>query len=428
MASNNNDGTVRYKCLSSINLGGNHVRFLGVNEDNRTVHFPQSVNECPGRLLFLASDVLTGTNVAKKNQARVHSRYSRTGNATKLILNGFKVEGINNSGTMWFYSVQGLFHVVFEMGSRAAQKDCLLHLQDVWLERFKEPLLIPEGHLQYNKCLNMEGDSYCILMESPPVDSRDVEENDALIDCANVTDQKRYDCDKSNQSEIADEENGGEQEECHETVDSVECTQKWKSKLCQIDVRKDETKCKILQLIDELTSHVTCFYTKEFHDIIHEFLLLLKQDTSELVFDNLFGLSRDKYVFLYVLSDWLGKQFHDLEPQIVQKVDLFKKLTLQTIDNLPPAEKLIDLLFPHCMKILLVNWLGEAQCREGFKSDDHCYTPPAKVQKMSIGPNYTVVQLMLEFGTNCLISGIAHVVYSRLHLQNSDESKSRTLR
>lgn len=42
---------------------------------------------------------------------------------------GFKIEGINNSSVIWFFSIQGLFQVAFDLGNMAFQKDCLSQLQ-----------------------------------------------------------------------------------------------------------------------------------------------------------------------------------------------------------------------------------------------------------------------------------------------------------
>jgi hypothetical protein len=36
--------TGRFKCLSTVILGGNEIRFVGMNEENNGVHFPKDVN------------------------------------------------------------------------------------------------------------------------------------------------------------------------------------------------------------------------------------------------------------------------------------------------------------------------------------------------------------------------------------------------
>ena len=46
-----------------------------------------------------------------------------------IALPGIKVEGINHSTNLWFYTVQGLFAAVFEHLDLNAQRDCLLKLK-----------------------------------------------------------------------------------------------------------------------------------------------------------------------------------------------------------------------------------------------------------------------------------------------------------
>ena len=42
---------------------------------------------------------------------------------------GIKIEGINHSANLWFYTVQGLFAVAFEHLDLNAQRDCLEKLK-----------------------------------------------------------------------------------------------------------------------------------------------------------------------------------------------------------------------------------------------------------------------------------------------------------
>ena len=46
-----------------------------------------------------------------------------------IALSGIKVEGINHSANLWFYTVQGLFAAVFEHLDLNAQRDCLVNLK-----------------------------------------------------------------------------------------------------------------------------------------------------------------------------------------------------------------------------------------------------------------------------------------------------------
>ena len=190
--------------------------------------------------------------------------------------------------------------------------------------------------------------------------------------------------------------------------------------------------CQILLALDYL-KHISSEdvenFTKwgfAFFNMMEQYLTLVKSDSYEDSVDDTFGLSREKYTMLYVVSEWLGKEYHKLESAISKKVEIFKKENLTTIDSLPPSESTIDMLFPSFMKQLLVCWLGATEDLAVLNLDwltatafaDHNYSPPAKMRKSAScnndRPLFPLVQLILEFATDSLVSGVAHVVYSRL--------------
>ncbi|KAL5015677.1 hypothetical protein ScPMuIL_005266 [Solemya velum] len=133
--------------------------------------------------------------------------------------------------------------------------------------------------------------------------------------------------------------------------------------------------------------------------------------------ENHFGIPCRRETALCIISDWLGKQFHRMEPAISAKVDQFKEDHIACIDNLPPPESIIKTLFPVCMTQLISNWIGQ-KIENGFVDvSDHDYGPPQKRIRgtgSQEGSLYPVIQLLLEFANNTLVSGVAHVVYSRL--------------
>ena len=191
--------------------------------------------------------------------------------------------------------------------------------------------------------------------------------------------------------------------------------------------------CKILSTLDYLN-----FISSEddenfaswgfaFFEMMEQYLMLVKSDVYEDSGEDTFGLPREKYALLYIVSEWLGKEYYKMESEISKKVEVFKTENLTTIDSLPPSESTIDMLFPAFMKQLLVCWLGASADRElsldwlaAAPLADHNYSPPAKMRKTgscsSDQPVYPIVQLILEFATNSLVSGVAHVIYSRLRL------------
>ena len=138
-------------------------------------------------------------------------------------------------------------------------------------------------------------------------------------------------------------------------------------------------------------------------------------------------------VLLCVISNCLGNHFNSFRESIESKVDVFKTENINQIDNLPSAEDLVTLLFPQCMQVFMVTWMSSHN--ESF-TDESDFSPSPKKRKLqdaSPSPKnkkniyrnldkcesqqtnlFPFIQLILEFANNVLISGVAHVLYSRL--------------
>ncbi|CAI5650226.1 uncharacterized protein si:ch211-110p13.9 isoform X2 [Oreochromis niloticus] len=86
--------------------------------------------------LYLGADLLSKTDVRTENHPRHHAKFAKKGLATKITFSsafrfhGLKVPSANNS--LWFYSIQGLFRVAFELYSKQEQLAVLENFQDVW--------------------------------------------------------------------------------------------------------------------------------------------------------------------------------------------------------------------------------------------------------------------------------------------------------
>ena len=173
------------------------------------------------------------------------------------------------------------------------------------------------------------------------------------------------------------------------------------------------------------TDSVESFMNVPFR-LMEDFLLLVNMvDDQHDVFRNMFGMSRERFILLQLISEWLGKEFHDLEGLIKENVEIFKKDNIMCIDSLPSPETIIKTLFPSFMTTFVINWLGfqnedDTLHNKSEATSDHCYTQVTKL-KGQANINYQLVQLILEFGSNCLISGIGHVVFSRLQLENNSD-------
>ena len=157
-------------------------------------------------------------------------------------------------------------------------------------------------------------------------------------------------------------------------------------------------------------------------EILEQYLNLLSDQTTSKYTQDTFNVPNRANLALCVICEWLGKQLHGFSEEITTKVEMFKLRHIDSINSLPSAQTLVDSLFPACMKILMVNWMGQqglgyvGQTEDGADQD---YSPPSKKHAPSDshkqpGNTFPFVQLILEFANNVLISGVAHVLYSRL--------------
>ena len=166
--------------------------------------------------------------------------------------------------------------------------------------------------------------------------------------------------------------------------------------------------------------------------VLEQYTLLIKNCATQKLFGNKFDIACRRNAVLCLLSEWLGSQMHLLSDALQCKVMTFKERNINCVENLPCPRTLVDLVFPRCMQILLVHWLGqeeeEVDAGEGHGASDHSYSSldvdddgehPSTAKGASVASTTTpdkfpFIQFILEFANNALISGVAHVVYSRL--------------
>ena len=166
--------------------------------------------------------------------------------------------------------------------------------------------------------------------------------------------------------------------------------------------------------------------------ILEQYTLLIKNCATQKLFGNTFDISCRRNAVLCLLSEWLGTQMHLLSDALQDKVLKFKEKNINCVENLPCPRTLVNLVFPQCMQILLVHWLGqeeeEVDAEDAHGASDHSYSSVdvdddgehprtakgASVASVASSDKFPFIQFILEFANNALISGVAHVVYSRL--------------
>uniref|UniRef100_A0A3B3RCT1 Uncharacterized protein n=1 Tax=Paramormyrops kingsleyae TaxID=1676925 RepID=A0A3B3RCT1_9TELE len=78
--------------------------------------------------LFLGADLFAKTSIRTENHPRYHAKFAKKGLATKLVFSSFRLHGLRlptGNNSLWFYSIQGVFRVAFELYSQHEQLSVL---------------------------------------------------------------------------------------------------------------------------------------------------------------------------------------------------------------------------------------------------------------------------------------------------------------
>ncbi|XP_068100883.1 uncharacterized protein [Hyperolius riggenbachi] len=347
--------------------------------------------------VFLGADVVSQTQVRTENHPKIHAKFAKKGLATRLDFSpDFKFEKLRLPGglnSLWFYSIQGLFKVAFDLYSREEQLAVIESLQELWKSHLGDDLL--------SKCYMLK---HCLGNPEDPVPVfKQTEEpgcHEASSGCSstglhpirrapqNLPAEHNYCMTKEAQSS------------CHsqETLGNDFFIQRIKSLLvtCSSTVIDacEQLKKTIVALI-EVVDHV---FSGHGHLEMILSIVQLLETVSRL--PNEKGTEPSVYEnrLLLEVSSWLGERFHTENDRISQQVEEFKRKHIDRISDLPPAEELVSALFPNAMKLLLLKWMGLA--------DD------ASLAKLR--SEYPILLLILEFANHNLITGVAHVLYSSL--------------
>ncbi|XP_068166460.1 uncharacterized protein si:ch211-110p13.9 isoform X2 [Antennarius striatus] len=336
--------------------------------------------------LYLGADLFYNTDVRTENHPRHHAKFAKKGLATKINFSsafrfhGLKVPTATNS--LWFYSIQGLFRVAFEMYNKQEQLDVLENFQDVWKAHINDSPL----KISYNLSVQLD------LAPSSSIDK----------DLRNEMSQPLQ-CQLGSQSEVAYDSNTGDKSADHDYCSSPkQGLQTEQDKQVISTVRQ-----KLQRLSDKLSSE-TQSYTElqtilvllenidqyisgklEEKDVMETVLTLLETKDWGCVYSS---------CLLNCIGRWLGQQFHAANSKVSQKVEGFKVHHIERISDMPPAEELTTQLFPEAMQTLLLHWMGLSE--------------ESTLEKRHM--EYPILLLILEFANHNLITGVAHVLYSSL--------------
>ncbi|KAM4576592.1 uncharacterized protein PAE49_006633 isoform 1-T3 [Odontesthes bonariensis] len=369
--------------------GSRKIRFIYL-VNSTSFRLTKCPNQGPVIPLYLGADLLSNTDVRIENHPRYHAKFAKRGLATKLCFSsafrfqGLKVPAANNS--LWFYSIQGLFRVAFEMYSKQEQLAVLENFQDVWKSQ------INDSPLKMNYSLGVQLD----FSESPSFSDKDLRsEMSQPQSCpagGELMDGRGGDAADTSADHgcCSFPKKSLQTEQCQPVVstlrEKLHCLDDKLSTQPQSCPERLETASMLLENIDRYMNG--CLEEKDATETV---LALLK--AGDWTRDSVYSSH-----LLTCIGRWLGQQFHAANSTISHKVEGFKVRHIERISDLPPAEELATELFPEAMQTLLLHWMG--LCEESTLEKRHS--------------EYPILLLILEFANHNLITGVAHVLYSSL--------------
>ncbi|XP_029475127.1 uncharacterized protein LOC115100635 [Rhinatrema bivittatum] len=368
--------------------------------------------------LFLGADVVAQTGVRTENHPKVHAKFAKRGLATKLnFVPKFRFDRLrlpSGVNSLWFYSIQGLFRVAFEMYNKEEQLTVLDTFQDLWKSRIKDDPLkqvydlnqvlgsmqLWETAQQHSSPLT-KSEVYKTLHELTSVVPHENQTNSGInrgqggMHQSKVVNRDHNYCVLDNAADLPTEQ------DIVEGINENPVSQKIKSLLglSKITFRELEGHSQslvitLLSIIEALLTQCSpvCNLTSLIPDLLdcvcNVFIKNFQSTKSSLYGNSL----------LYEISSWLGNRFFSENAVISAQVEEFKRKHIDHISDLPPAEELVTALFPEPMKVLLLNWMG--------------LSASSAMQKLQ--SEYPILLLILEFANHNLITGVAHVLYSSL--------------
>lgn len=334
-------------------------------------------NEAQMIPLFLGADLFSETDVRGENQPRYHAKYAKRGLATKLVFSsdcrfqGLRLPCSHNS--LWFYSVQGVFRVAFELYSRQDQLSAMESFQDLWKSRINDDNLNMSYHLSAQDYQPQDD-------QEPPA----IVSNNHTCSVHHDQAQRDFPPDTSSSTD-------------HDYCSSTEQANPNQPTLLTQKLHNLAETAKLCSNIEEETTMKVLEYVeRSINGMIEE--EILTDAVMALLQAHLQSFSIYSSSLLKAVAGWLGQQFNSANSTISQRVEGFKAQHIEHITNLPPPEELASQLFPEAMRNLLAHWMGLSDEAEDWKRHSE----------------YPILLLILEFANHNLVTGVAHVLYSSL--------------
>ncbi|KAJ3604211.1 hypothetical protein NHX12_028952 [Muraenolepis orangiensis] len=379
-------------------VGPRKIRFIYL-ANLTSFRLTRCPNKSPLIPLYLGADIFSNTDIRVENHPRYHAKFAKKGYATKLTFStAFRFDGLRVSATtnsLWFYSIQGLFRVAFELYSKQEQLTVMENLQDVWKSQINDSPL----ELNYNIGVRLDSD---VCKSVPETCQEHKKVKTPLHSHHSPVVQESVDVSKTDTGSSGD--TSADHNYCsfaeqtfQEQLETIRTTlSSLKVKLQSLETKhssKNNTDCTnqlktALLLLDDIDWCLDGRKPEERELTCTVLALLGAEDPGSVYSSHLMNS----------VAGWLGRRFHAANGCISQKVENFKVEHIERISDLPPADQLATELFPEAMRTLMLHWMG--------LSDE------AHLEKRH--SEYPILLLILEFANHNLITGAAHVLYSSL--------------
>ena len=378
------------------------IRFAYLDPKRRRVLLQQNVRsreEAPPLHsawvpVFLGTDVLhfnASEAQSNSNAFRVHGRYGKVGLACKLTFPvGQRPSGIaGGTNAYWFYSVQGIFKLVSDLGTRQLQLECYNNFMKLWRDRLSDDLLVPNIEIVE------------VIEERDSDKGREFGFSNSIVCGKNVT---------------------------HSVAEAVSV------EIPTTDMPVVSRTSTALEWLSHVyhTSESTSFggppLCSSLINTLYEYCDVLSHtgwESWETGFDT---------QILCGVATWLGEQLRLLGKNINDRVQTFKSREIHKSENIADCREFLTDLFHPAMVILLARWMGLVQTdivldkqqaeeqdigpcpkmhrasnRSKSESDDEVFWKGLdKIKEFRL----PVLQTALEFITGSLLSGKAMVLYS----------------
>ncbi|XP_062399310.1 uncharacterized protein si:ch211-110p13.9 [Sardina pilchardus] len=382
--------------LSFWNSGKRKIRYLYLVDNNYFSVTKNGPDE--GRLipLFLGADLYSDTDIRIENHPRYHAKFAKKGLATKLVFSSeYRFHGLrvpSGMNSLWFYSIQGIFRVAFELYRKQQQLSILESFQDLWKSRLNDDLLkmtyqltvrldSPQNTLSTTEQgRQTSGDPPDQCVHCPQGGAEPFESTQHPPESARSEDHDYCSPVKVTVSETPSQPS--------QVLETLKCLENQLQSVQSIGPDQKHILLSFLKLAEHCTDGGGALDEEYLAKAV---LSLLQLQTPN-------SLSIYCSPLLQAVAGWLGRCFHAANSCISQQVESFKVRHIEHISDLPPSEELAAELFPEAMRTLLVHWMGLSEEAALWKRHSE----------------FPILLLILEFANHNLITGVAHVLYSSL--------------